>query len=80
MGGWLEGKGKRNRRDEVPHSSWDLSLAKSKEGSDTRVQATSSPRIAGSALETIRFERGDRRHAWGMIDDYYRPGRCCGCR
>jgi hypothetical protein len=43
----------RNRRDEVPHSAWDLSLAKSKEGSDTRVQATSSPRTAGSALEPI---------------------------
>jgi len=64
----------------VPHSSWDLSLAKSKAGSDTRVQATSSLGAAGAALETIRFEPGDRRHVWGMIDDYFRPDRCRGCR
>jgi hypothetical protein len=32
---WVD---KRNRRDEVPHLSWDLSLAKSEQGSDTRVQ------------------------------------------
>ena len=51
-----------------------------KKASVTRVQATSSPGTARAALETIRFERGDRRHVWGMIDDYFRPGRCCGCR
>jgi hypothetical protein len=52
---------KRNRRDEVPHSSWDLSFAKSKQGSDTR----ESPRTAGSALEPISFERGGRWDVWG---------------
>jgi hypothetical protein len=31
---------KRNRRDEVPHSSWDFSLAKSKQDSDTRLQVS----------------------------------------
>lgn len=54
---------KRNRRDEVPHSSWDLSFAKSKQGSDTR----ESPRTAGSALEPISFERGGRWDVWGDV-------------
>jgi len=56
---------RRNGSDKVPHSFWDLSRAKSKEGADTRVQATSTPRTVGSALEPIRFERGDR----GMCGD-----------
>jgi len=34
---WVD---KRNRRDEVPHLSWDLSLAKSEQGLDTRVQVS----------------------------------------
>jgi hypothetical protein len=34
---WVD---KRNRRDEVPHSSWDFSLAKSKQDSDTRLQVS----------------------------------------
>jgi hypothetical protein len=66
-------------RKECGNSSL-LFAGESKEGSDARVQATSTARTARAALETIRFERGDRRHVWGMIDDYFRSGRCCGCR
>jgi hypothetical protein len=56
---------RRNGNDNVPHSFWDLSRAKSKGEADTRLQATSSRRTVGSALEPIRFERGDR----GMCGD-----------